>query len=548
MSEFRAEDVTVIIPTRDRWQILTRTLNMLENQSALGFEVIVVVDGLDQQVPELPQAAVIRQDKGGPGAARNRGVSETSRPLVLFLGDDILPDPKLVESHLDTHRSDPREQVAVLGRTEWHPSVARGPHNRWLEWSASQFDFAGIRGIDAGWGRFYSSNVSLKRELFARAGGFDESFTFDYEDLDLAYRLHQNGLVLRYQPNAVGQHLHPYDWDALVRRYHSRGEAERQMSEKHDWFEPFFRRRIAAAFQHSPLSVAWPAMATRLPKDAGKVGTRLRWASDVWYHQQLAAPFFGGWNGGDDLADLKEYLGDKFDPDALTRHQALLEEEEMEAPDESTFYKTSNNYLYDLTMFAVWGTKEPYLNVIRRLLPEGGRLLDYGCGIGADGLRLMRSGYELAFADFDNPSIKYLRWRLEHHGLQAPIYDVEKDVPGGFDLAYSFDVIEHVDDPKDFLQRLESRARIVLVNFLEPDSDDTHLHRPLPVRRLLNRATRKGLLFYQRFEGRSHLVAYRSSGGSPSSIVGSLRQRCIGTCHVATERFARFPRRHGWSN
>jgi len=41
---------------------------------------------------------------------------------------------------------------------------------RWLE-QGIQFDYHRIEGIEAGWGRFFTANVSLKRALLDRAGG-----------------------------------------------------------------------------------------------------------------------------------------------------------------------------------------------------------------------------------------------------------------------------------------------------------------------------------------------------------------------------------------
>ena len=115
--------------------------------------------------------------------------------------------------------------------------------------------------------------------------------------------------------------------------------------------------------------------------------------------------------------------------------------------------------------------------------------------------------------------------------------------PGGFDAALCFDVVEHVDDPVAFLQRLEARASLVVVNLLEPDPDDTHLHRPLPVRRLLDRATRMGLVHHHRYGGRSHLLAYRTDGTVPRR--DSLRARWEGHKDILAERLTGLPRRLG---
>src|SRR5712675_2130844 len=119
-AEAQATDISVIIPTRDRWSILGRTLEALGRQTVRGFETIVVVDGADQSPPALGDVRIVVQDHGGPGAARNTGVRATDRPLLLFLGDDMVPSPEMLERHVAAHRSHPRPHDAVLGHVDWH--------------------------------------------------------------------------------------------------------------------------------------------------------------------------------------------------------------------------------------------------------------------------------------------------------------------------------------------------------------------------------------------------------------------------------------------
>jgi SAM-dependent methyltransferase len=209
-----------------------------------------------------------------------------------------------------------------------------------------------------------------------------------------------------------------------------------------------------------------------------------------------------------ELADLRAFLGDAYSEARLRHWERQLEQEYAEIGDEASFYRRSEGYLYNLTAFAMSGTKLPYLAELMRLCPPGSRVLDYGCGIGSDGLMLLEAGYRVEFADFDNPSVRYLRWRLARRGLQAPIHDLDSEVPLGFDCAYAFDVIEHVPQPIPFLRQLEARAKVVLVNLLESEPGETALHQELPVRALLDRAAMNSLLGYRIFHGRSHLVAY----------------------------------------
>jgi SAM-dependent methyltransferase len=237
-------------------------------------------------------------------------------------------------------------------------------------------------------------------------------------------------------------------------------------------------------------------------------------------------------------AELRAYLGDRYEHRRLQQYQLQLDQEFAACGDEERFYRTSAAYLYNLTAFAMSGTKLPYLEELRRLVAPGARLLDYGCGIGSDGLLLLEAGYRVEFAEFDNPSAEYLRWRLRRRGIEAPIHDLDRGVPGGFDAAYAFDVIEHVPDPFGFLAELERRARLVVVNLLESGADEQDLHHPLPVRALLGHAARRRLVSYRILHGGSHLLAYHPEAAGPMRrLAGAARVTAV----RAWRRMARAP-------
>lgn len=296
---FDAADLSIVIPTRQRWDILRLTLDGLSAQTASGFEVMVVVDGTDHELPsDLPDVRVLQQEHAGPGVARNRGVEATERPLVLFIGDDMIPQPDFVATHLAGHQRSPADEDAVLGRIVWHPDVARDRLHRWLDWSGALFDYRLLEqqdGAEAGWGRFYSSNVSMKRAFFLAAGGFDSDFAFDYEDLDFGYRLGQRGMRLVYEPRAVVEHLHPYDWEGVRRRYESRADAERLMMTKHDWFQPWFRGKIEAAASQRRVGPLWALTVDLVPGRASRVRRLFERRADRWYLQRLAPAFRAAW-------------------------------------------------------------------------------------------------------------------------------------------------------------------------------------------------------------------------------------------------------------
>lgn len=215
-----------------------------------------------------------------------------------------------------------------------------------------------------------------------------------------------------------------------------------------------------------------------------------------------------------ELEELRGYLGAEFDERSLSDWR-LLDEELAQIGDETDLYRRSHAYLYNLTAFAMGATKDPYLAVLESTVPPPARLLDYGCGIGSDGLCLMDVGYRVGFADFANPSTDYLRWRLARRGYRAPVFDIEAaPPPAGFALAYAFDVLEHVPDPFALLAVMQASAPRVLVNLLDVTDDDTDVHHELPLAEILRFAIDNGLQSYSCHYGCSHLILYEP--GAPA--------------------------------
>ncbi|HET8799515.1 MAG TPA: glycosyltransferase family A protein, partial [Thermoanaerobaculia bacterium] len=88
---------SVVIPTYNRLPMLTRVLDALEAQiDAPPFEVIVVSDGSTddtERVMSQRNGITFRtQPNGGPGRARNHGVSLARGTFVVFIGDDTVPE------------------------------------------------------------------------------------------------------------------------------------------------------------------------------------------------------------------------------------------------------------------------------------------------------------------------------------------------------------------------------------------------------------------------------------------------------------------------
>ena len=302
--------ISIVIPTLGRPQLLRRVLDRLDRQSAPGgsFEVVVAADAEEAAVAELDRAVADRSfphrrvsaTKPGASAARNVGWRAAAAPLVLFVDDDILPERELVAEHLEWHEAHPELEVGVLGRVRWADELRVTPFMRWLE-NGIQFDYPNIDGIEAGWGRFYTANASVKRALLERVGGFEEdALPFGYEDSELALRMSELGFRLLYNRAAVAEHLHPMDLEFWKRRVARIAVSERAFVRMHPEVPPYFYDMFSAAASERPAKGRGERLARLVPRGAPLIGERVWSSMDAVYRQALARPFLDAWDASGD--------------------------------------------------------------------------------------------------------------------------------------------------------------------------------------------------------------------------------------------------------
>ena len=233
--------LSVVVPTRDRAETLLETLAALAGQrDAGGWELLVVDNGSSDGTPErVEQLAaegfpvplrVLREPRPGPAAARNRGARAARGEVIQFLGDDMAPaGADLLAGHARLHAARREESYAVLGRATWRPDRPVTPFMHWLEHGGPQFQFDSIApGPVPPSLYFYTPNVSLKRALFERLGGFDESFPYAAtEDVELGVRLEAAGMILDYHPELLVLHDHLTTLASSLRRMERVGESGR---------------------------------------------------------------------------------------------------------------------------------------------------------------------------------------------------------------------------------------------------------------------------------------------------------------------------------
>lgn len=218
----RTTDVSVIIPTHNRANILGRALDAVRAEldaAAFSVEILVVDDGSDDGTPALlearrrdwPGLVVLTQPNRGQAAARNLAFGRATGRLFVLLGDDIIPEPGFFTAQWEAFTAcDRPETFAAIGHTAWHPEIARTPFREWSTRHGLQFGYALAAGREElDFRFFYTSNLSFSRALYDRCGGFDERFReYGWEDVELGFRFQAAGMSLRYLPAARGWHHH----------------------------------------------------------------------------------------------------------------------------------------------------------------------------------------------------------------------------------------------------------------------------------------------------------------------------------------------------
>ncbi|HMP77508.1 MAG TPA: glycosyltransferase family 2 protein [Kiritimatiellia bacterium] len=235
-----APSLSVLIPTHRRLDTLPRVLDEVLRQAATipgGAEVVVCDDASGDDTPAVlkrladsapaPLRWISLETNRGPAAARNAALKHCRGDAVLILGDDIIPAPGLLARHAAWHVEHPGAEAALLGFCTWPAELADDPFLRWLEHDGRRY-FFNYRDLPDGQPvsgmYFYTCNVSCKRALLARVGGFDESFPFaSHEDLELGLRLERAGMRLVFDRGALAHHWHRLTLAGTLRRVYRMG-------------------------------------------------------------------------------------------------------------------------------------------------------------------------------------------------------------------------------------------------------------------------------------------------------------------------------------
>ncbi|MFN8079245.1 MAG: glycosyltransferase [Kineosporiaceae bacterium] len=225
------DPMTVVVCTRDRAELLRRSLTSILDQAS-GRTELVVVDNAPRtsatrDVVEALDDARIRyvlEPRPGLSVARNVGMAHASHELVAFTDDDVVADPDWLVGLSAAARHGDAGCLTGSVPTGQLESAVQHFFERRVDWSG-QLEPQLFRRQDTHRGPLYpfspgifgtGANFAITRSAYRRVGPFDERLgagrrTKGGEDLDYFFRLIWAGIGIRYEPSAMVWHIHRPD-------------------------------------------------------------------------------------------------------------------------------------------------------------------------------------------------------------------------------------------------------------------------------------------------------------------------------------------------
>jgi len=180
-------EVSVIIPTYNRWEFLNEAVESVLNQTYRDFELIVVDDGstdTDRKILDCysGEIKVIYQTHSGVSKARNTGIHAAQGNYITFLDSDDLWNYCKLEKQIQFFSSNQDYQVCYSDEIWIRNGKRVNPGKKHRKYSGWIFEYCLPLCIIS------PSSVMIKGDVFDEVGLFDESLPA-CEDYDLWLRI-----------------------------------------------------------------------------------------------------------------------------------------------------------------------------------------------------------------------------------------------------------------------------------------------------------------------------------------------------------------------
>lgn len=210
-----APDLSIVIPSRQRLDLLRKCLASVQAHAPPDAEILVVDDGskgclVSQAAAEFGVRAQRLDRSRGFCVAANAGIRAATGRIVELLNDDTVVEPGWAAEALAWFAEDTVGAVA--------PLVLDGEGRR-IDSAGQRYYLGGVaskRGHGQPLAAEYlqpcrvfgacASSAFYRRDVLLSLGGFPENFGAYFDDVDLAFRLNRAGFQVRFEPRARVRH------------------------------------------------------------------------------------------------------------------------------------------------------------------------------------------------------------------------------------------------------------------------------------------------------------------------------------------------------
>ena len=230
-SRVEVEQIDVVIPVYNDISRVSRLLTLLSD-----FHVTIVDDAssnpalLAEIVSTFGQSLVRLEENVGPGGARNAGLRSTSRQFVWFIDDDVtVSDALNVAARLFCQFNDPMVScVAPRVRGTGGDSLRDKFELRFSPLDMGARPQIVVPGGPVG----YLPSACMMVRRSAVGAGFDQTLRIG-EDVDLVWRLHDQGWLVRYLADVVVTHRARTSWSAWWHQRVQYGVSSGELAKRH---------------------------------------------------------------------------------------------------------------------------------------------------------------------------------------------------------------------------------------------------------------------------------------------------------------------------
>ncbi len=218
-----APRVSVVVCSYNRGPALEECLRSLVLLDYPDFEVILVDDGSTDNTREIakkfPSVRVIHQSNQGLSAARNAGLQAATGSIVAYTDSDCFVDVNWL-THL-VHQLESTNAVAVGG-----PNLA--PDDGWVASCVAASPGQPVQVLESNSiaEHIPGCNMAFRRDALMSINGFNPRYRKAGDDVDVCWRLQQNGQWITFAPGAFVWHHRRQNPIDYLKQQSGYGEAE----------------------------------------------------------------------------------------------------------------------------------------------------------------------------------------------------------------------------------------------------------------------------------------------------------------------------------